>query len=44
MRFFQELSLQEISNHLNIGLSAAKMRLYRAQNKFKLIYAEGSNI
>lgn len=44
MRFSQELSLEEISNQLNIGLSAAKMRLYRAQNQFKLIYAEGSTI
>lgn len=30
MRFYSELTLQEISVALNIGLSATKMRLYRA--------------
>ncbi len=42
MRFFQEFSLEEISNHLNIALSAAKMRLYRAQKQFELIYTADS--
>ncbi len=30
MRFFQELTLEEIAGSLGIGLSTAKMRLYRA--------------
>lgn len=38
LRFFYELSLEEISKQLNIGLSAAKMRLYRALAQFKSAY------
>jgi DNA-directed RNA polymerase specialized sigma24 family protein len=30
-----ELSLEEIAHNLGVGLSAAKMRLYRAQDAFK---------
>ena len=40
LRFFQDLSLEEISNRLKIGLSTAKMRLYRALEQFKSIYSE----
>ncbi|MDH3609812.1 MAG: hypothetical protein OEQ24_11300 [Gammaproteobacteria bacterium] len=38
LRFFQDLSLDELSKYLNIKLSATKMRLYRALDQFKLIY------
>jgi len=40
MRFYTELSLEEIAHNLGIGLSAAKMRLYRAQDAFKQLYNE----
>ncbi|MBT8126702.1 MAG: RNA polymerase sigma factor [Gammaproteobacteria bacterium] len=42
MRFYTELSLEEIAHNLGIGLSAAKMRLYRAQDAFKRLYNESS--
>jgi RNA polymerase sigma-70 factor (ECF subfamily) len=35
MRYYLELSLEEIAHNLGIGLSAAKMRLYRAHDDFK---------
>ncbi len=35
LRYGSGLSLQEIADVLEIGLSAAKMRLYRAQERFK---------
>ena len=35
MRFHLELSLEEIAKNLGIGLSACKMRLYRAMAQFK---------
>ena len=38
LRYVSGLSLQEIADVLQIGLSATKMRLYRAQEKFKEIY------
>jgi len=38
MRFNTDLSLQEISEVLNIKLSATKMRLYRAMESFKTLY------
>ncbi|MEA3405456.1 MAG: sigma-70 family RNA polymerase sigma factor [Pseudomonadota bacterium] len=38
MRFNTDLSLQEISDVLNIKLSATKMRLYRAMESFKTLY------
>lgn len=38
LRYVSGLSLQEIAEVLEIGLSAAKMRLYRAQEKFKEVY------
>ncbi len=40
MRYYMELSLEEISHNLGIGISAAKMRLYRAQGAFKQHYHE----
>lgn len=40
MRFFYEMSIDEIAKTLNLGLSATKMRLYRALEQFKLIYFE----
>lgn len=38
LRYVSGLSLQEIADVLEIRLSATKMRLYRAQEKFKEIY------
>ena len=38
LRYVAGHSLQEIADVLQIGLSATKMRLYRAQEKFKEIY------
>ena len=38
LRYISGLSIQEISDVLEIGLSATKMRLYRAQERFKEIY------
>tara|TARA_R110000868_G_scaffold411207_4_gene702303 strand:+ start:28455 stop:29177 length:723 start_codon:yes stop_codon:yes gene_type:complete len=43
LRFFSEMSLEEISVVLGIGLSACKMRLYRAIDQFKKIYAHESS-
>ena len=40
LRYVSGLSLQEIADVLEIGLSATKMRLYRAQEKFKEIYID----
>lgn len=38
LRFVSELSLAEIAEYLDLGLSATKMRLYRAMEEFKKIY------
>lgn len=38
LRFFEDRSLDEIAGSLNISLSAAKMRLYRALDQFKARY------
>ena len=38
LRFFRDYSLEEIASHLGIGLSAAKMRLYRAIDSFRTQY------
>lgn len=38
LRFSSDLSLAEMSEVLNIKLSATKMRLYRAMEEFKTIY------
>jgi RNA polymerase sigma-70 factor (ECF subfamily) len=40
MRYYMELSLEDIAQNLGIGLSAAKMRLYRAHDTFKQHYHE----
>jgi RNA polymerase sigma-70 factor, ECF subfamily len=41
LRFISDLSLAEMSDVLDIKLSATKMRLYRAMERFKSVYAEG---
>ncbi|MGB5260708.1 MAG: RNA polymerase sigma factor [Gammaproteobacteria bacterium] len=40
LRFFRDLSLEEIASALSISLSAAKMRLYRGLEQFKAGYLE----
>jgi len=40
MKFTTGLTIQEISEAMDIGLSAAKMRLYRAMDSFKEFYAQ----
>lgn len=40
MKFTTGLTIQEISETMEIGLSAAKMRLYRALDSFKEIYSK----
>lgn len=40
LRFFSELSLEEIAEVLDLKLSATKMRLYRALDRFKQIYGQ----
>ncbi len=35
LRFYRDLSLEDIAVTLGVGLSAAKMRLYRAMSQFK---------
>ena len=37
LRFYMDLSLQDVSSTLGIGLSATKMRLYRALDKFAVL-------
>ncbi len=39
LRFVSDLSLNEIAESLSLGLSATKMRLYRAMDEFKRIYS-----
>lgn len=41
LRFINDLSLEEIAEVLGLGLSATKMRLYRAMDRFKVIYESG---
>jgi len=43
LKFMSGLTLQEISEVLDLGLSAAKMRLYRALEAFKDAYAHTDN-
>ncbi len=43
MKFTTGMTIQEISEVMEIGLSAAKMRLYRALDSFKLLYAKEGN-
>jgi len=38
LRFFQDCSLEEIATMLAISLSAAKMRLYRSLDQFRIAY------
>ncbi len=38
LRFYSELGLEDIAATLGIGLSAAKMRLYRAIAQFEAKY------
>lgn len=38
LRFYRDLSLEDIARSLGIGLSAAKMRLYRALAQFELAF------
>ena len=38
LRYISGLSIADMAQVLDIGLSAAKMRLYRAQEKFKEVY------
>lgn len=43
LRFLSEKTLEEISITLNIGLSATKMRLYRALQQFNDLYTLAEN-
>jgi len=38
LRFFRELSLEQMASTLDLSLSATKMRLYRAMDAFKKIH------
>ncbi|MGB5177754.1 MAG: sigma-70 family RNA polymerase sigma factor [Gammaproteobacteria bacterium] len=40
LRFFEDRSLDDIAGSLDISLSAAKMRLYRALDQFRAYYLE----
>ncbi len=40
LRFFIDLSLDEMATSMNLSLSATKMRLYRAMDAFKHIYTK----
>ncbi len=40
LRFYFDLSLDEMATSMNLSLSATKMRLYRAMDAFKLIYTK----
>ncbi len=40
--YWDELSLQEIADSLNCGVNAAKTRLYRARERFRVHYEEAS--
>jgi RNA polymerase sigma-70 factor (ECF subfamily) len=37
LRYYRDLSLEDVSSTLGIGLSATKMRLYRALDKFTVL-------
>ena len=43
MKFTTGMTIQEISDSMEIGLSAAKMRLYRALDSFKELYSKIEN-
>ncbi|MEN8801096.1 MAG: sigma factor-like helix-turn-helix DNA-binding protein, partial [Thiogranum sp.] len=40
LRFYRECSLEEIATTLAISLSAAKMRLYRSLEQFRVAYLQ----
>jgi RNA polymerase sigma-70 factor (ECF subfamily) len=40
LRFLSEMGIEEIAAMLGMGLSATKMRLYRAMERFKALYSE----
>jgi RNA polymerase sigma-70 factor (ECF subfamily) len=40
LRFDEDLTLEEIAEVMGLGLSAAKMRLYRSMQRFKEIFTE----
>lgn len=40
LRYFQDMSIEEISEVLNCSVAAAKVRLHRARNHFKTKYVE----
>ena len=40
LKFMSGLTIQEIADVMDIGLSAAKMRLYRAMESFKEVYQQ----
>jgi len=40
MKFMSGLTIQEMAEVLGVGLSAAKMRLYRAMESFKAVYTK----
>lgn len=44
MRFYRELSLEEMGKELNVGLSAVKMRLYRSINRLRANYLDSRAI
>lgn len=45
LRYYMELSLHDVSSTLGIGLSATKMRLYRALDKFTaLLHIEQNSV
>jgi len=43
MKFISGLTIQEMADVLGVGLSAAKMRLYRAMESFKEVYQTSSS-
>ncbi len=43
LKFVSGLTLEEIADILDLGLSAAKMRLYRSMEKFKEVYTRIEN-
>jgi RNA polymerase sigma-70 factor (ECF subfamily) len=42
--YWEELSLTEIGNSLGCGVNAAKTRLYRARERFRVLYEEGEEL
>jgi len=42
LKFMSGLTIQEIADVLEIGLSASKMRLYRAMESFKEVYVQST--